>query len=331
MLSLTQKHSIRLLQELETDRIVCNEEVSERGIRKRDREGGAEAQVRELEAELAGSAIATDSGDAEDTRKVKTKVWYINPRQFVDVVRYRIHIMREVLRKQESHSLERQSMYACSSNQCVYQASTADAMKHMMAISSSNEHLDPGQLGGLLARRAARASTSASAAPRFVCPACGAPMRKKDGRAVMAAAANRLDNFNAQLSSSGISDCLKSLNSVSLGANRPSDKLEEKLVTLRGGNKAGYKALGASIWSPTGRRDDVLAFGSGGAAAPDAEVSVKLTGTDAANTAGSAGPERSAGRVSISSVPGFLQHSAFTGAAAQSVGFLKAAKSDTGC
>jgi len=328
LLSLTQKHSIRLLQELETDRLVCWEEVAEKGIRKRDREGGAEAQVRELQAELAGTVSAGAATDLEDTRKVKTKVWFINPRYFVDVVRFRIHIMRDVLRKQESHSLERQSMYACSSKQCVYQASTADAMKHMMAPGGAIGLNVPAQQAGLLARRAGQGSTTVSATPVFSCPACNAPMRKKDGRAVMAAAANRLDNFNSQLTLSGIADCLKSLNSVALGANRPSDKLEERLVTLRGDNKAGYKQLSAHEQHDYLSGSGAPAFGIGTSNVADAEVVVELTGA-----AASRGPTSTTNTmrkgVDISSVPEFLQRSAFTGTTAQSIGFLKA-QTDSG-
>jgi hypothetical protein len=247
--------------------------------------------------------------------------------------------MREVLRKQESHSSERQSMYACVSPRCVYEASTADAMKHMMAAAGAGQGTTitdtkaspAASASGLLGRKAAAARAEAGRAPTlsFVCPACGNAMRKKDGRAVMAAAANRMDSFDEQLRSSGITGLLQSLKTVALGANRPSDKLEEKRVTLRGSNKAGYSTLPGGGQTGSGGSgtlgSGVAAFVAGGNEGGVTQVVVQLAGGAGAAAASAPGRQEISAdtRVDASSMPAFLQQSAFTGQVTQSVGFLR--------
>ena len=56
-----------------------------------------------LAAAAVGGAVGADGADAggasvpgapaEPPRKVKARMWYINPRYFVDVVKYRVHLL----------------------------------------------------------------------------------------------------------------------------------------------------------------------------------------------------------------------------------------------
>ncbi len=101
----------KMLNQLVVQHMVCATTISE--SRKRVRLNRAEQQAKAA-AEAASAAAAAaraaagedDEDDDEDgaasaPNKVTVQVFYLNPRRFVDSVRFRIHMIEDSLRTQE--------------------------------------------------------------------------------------------------------------------------------------------------------------------------------------------------------------------------------------
>lgn len=227
---LSQTQMRRILEELQQEAMVQCEEVKERGRRKGDRE----AEEAEREG-VAGTTVVMTQAEAEAAKArrvprskrelaISTLCWYINPRWFVDEVRFRIACVNEVLRRrQEGVGMEK--ALRCPS--CGARMSIVEAVAARAGGAASS---------GRAPAKRARRTAGGSAAPAetgFVCPKDGAVLERVEGETAAARAARAAAKWQSQLRHSGLPAMLDDLERMPLGANRPADHLRENRVTLR--------------------------------------------------------------------------------------------------
>ena len=99
--------------------------------------GGGESDSSDSDSD--NDAAATGSGAAgsaargeREKRKITTKCWFINPRYFVDVVRYRLYLMRLHLERLSTYQ-GGEAMFRCSNPLCTYQCSVLEAQQRRTA------------------------------------------------------------------------------------------------------------------------------------------------------------------------------------------------------
>ena len=106
-----------------------------------------------------------------ERRKIKTKCWYINPRYFVDVVRFRLHMMRRHLERLESFQ-GGEAMFRCSSGSrsCSFECTLLEAQQRRTAQSTAGPRSVPAN--GVESLGVDQGSAAVLPAG-FTCPLCG--------------------------------------------------------------------------------------------------------------------------------------------------------------
>lgn len=205
----------------------------------------------------AAAAAAEKKRKRRARRRVKTTCYYINPRYFTDVVKYRIHLMRKHL---ENLSLVREgseNVYRCGNSRCTFECTLLEAEERRQSILAAKRN--PAQYkhqSGVGAIRnthtmvmmnSSSASSSSSSSSSYqvkasdydyTCPLCESTLNARMVENVASAAARLLVKFSDQMRQSGIPDLIKTLDSVPLGANRPSDTIKMGTITLHGPQSA---------------------------------------------------------------------------------------------
>lgn len=178
---------------------------------------------------------------AREKRKISTTLWYVNPRFFVDVVRYRLAVLRRSLERLEGYAGGSEHMFRCGNRFCNYECSLLEAQQRrtaeMMAAArggggagaaSSNQAIGSVQTPLFMGGAAPPSSSSSAAAGAagasknpfsgFICPLCGTVLTARHTENVATAAAKLLVRLNDQLRYSGLGGLLQKLENVPLGA-----------------------------------------------------------------------------------------------------------------
>ncbi len=250
---LSQQQVKRILQQLQAEGLVHDEAVKEQGRRKADREAedalrdGTAGTTKVMTKEQAEAAKAANRPRAQREGTITTVCWYINPRWFVDEVRFRIACVNEVLRKRQDATGAEKTLRCCSCG-AKYSAIEAQgaragaaAVAARVARSRADEWADP---GGATAGAAA-----AAAAAGLACPKDGSPLERLTAKSVTKEAVRMTAKWQKQLGITGIQDLLDRLDRVPLGANRPLDHIRENRVSLRRSRAAAGRggALSAGL------------------------------------------------------------------------------------
>lgn len=375
------------------------------GSRKRARSGGGGSKDAALKRNAAGNELDEISSDSEDSddgggadgsgigaggkggigpdgkrerrEKVSTRCYYINPRYFVDVVKYRLYAMRRHLEKLEAVQ-GTEAMFRCSGAPgCPFECSMLEAQQRRMSVLAAQRSAGTSRpsFGAIDASAGmangngthgggahGRGDTSSTAALGFMCALCGRPLSARHVESVASAAGRLLRKMNEQLKETGITDTLRRLDAVALGANRPSDNIRAKRISLRAGAAAAIAAGGGGADGGsqggfgTANGSGNAAGGGRGAGAPGIggrvvllqaqAIEVELDDGDDAGGASSTRRQPGAGgaggaaggggatsgsaasaapTVSADIVPAHLQRSSVTGERAQTLGFLQLA------
>lgn len=294
------------------EHMVCVEEVSERVKRRRDEPFDAEQRIAEIVAQaedkrrrgIKGKRKAheinfdssSDDSDSDDDgvqigphgnflprrNRVNTRCWYISPRYFVDVVRYRLHLMKKHLEALESYQGS-EAMFKCSNARCSYECTMLEAEQRRAAELTHSAALASGRAGGLgigigtvrdamyaggATTNTTTAASSSGSAFVYKCALCGSMLAARQVESVARAAGRLLTKFSDQLRSTGLLTLLKQLDSVSLGANRPSDNIKAGIITLHGpdGAVAAADAAAQNGDGNGGSGDAGSSSGAGGGA-----------------------------------------------------------------
>lgn len=256
----------RILIDLLNEKLVCFEEITERRERKRDQKfdwDKAEAVLLSSNGTAQAAAAAAnrrgqkdddsdDESDEEDggggaagadgkskavreKRKISTRLWHLNPRYFVDVIRYRLHLMRRSLQRLEGYAGGSEHMFNCGNRFCTYECTLLEAQQRrtaeiaataraggmgMGAIGSVQTPLfmGAGSGGGAQAGGASSSSGGPSYFSGFSCPLCGSGLTARHTENVATAAAKLLVKLDDQLRWSGLAELMKRLEGVRLGA-----------------------------------------------------------------------------------------------------------------
>jgi hypothetical protein len=130
---------------------------------------------------------------AREKRKISTTLWYVNPRYFVDVIRYRLAVLRRSLERLEGYAGGSEHMFRCGNRFCNYECSLLEAQQRrtaeMMVAArgaggagcSGNQAIGSVQtplfMGGAAAASSSSGSSAAAASKNpfsgFICPLCG--------------------------------------------------------------------------------------------------------------------------------------------------------------
>jgi transcription initiation factor IIE alpha subunit len=238
----------RILEELHKEGLVHVEHVVERGRTKAMRE------LEETErAGLAGTVVAMSKEDAEALAaekrpraaremQISDACWYINPRWFVDEIRFRIACMNELLSRREQLGGTEKALRCpkCSAEYSMLEAqqhragSVLAASRRMAAgllVPSKNTLsglLDPPDTG-----KPSTSVESAATRAQFLCANDGMALERIPGLVLGREAAQQTAKWHSQLQETGIPALLKELESVPLGSNRPTDHIRSNRVTLR--------------------------------------------------------------------------------------------------
>jgi hypothetical protein len=213
----------------------------------------------------AGGAGAPGKRTVREKRKISTRLWYLNPRYFVDVVRYRLYLLKRTLERLEGYAGGSEHMFNCSNRYCTYECTLLEAQQRRTAeahavarggggggaaassafsssaIGSVHTPLFAG--GGAAAAAAAGASAGlrptapgaparGGPAPRpaaagagrpapsaaFTCPLCASPLSARHTENVATAAAKVLVKLNDQARYTGLTELMRRLEGVRLGA-----------------------------------------------------------------------------------------------------------------
>ena len=219
----------------------------------------------------AAAAAAEKKRRRRARRKVKTVCYFINPRFFTDAVKYRLLLMRKHL---EDLSLVREgseTVYWCANAQCAYKCTLLEAEERRQSLIALRRNAaltrtgvgifrgaGVGGAAGIVAlggvgtaapssQTAALPSSSSSSVAlpsstsaliaseyEYSCPVCGSLLTARLVENVAAAASRLLVKFQDQMRQANIFALVKSLETVPLGANRPSDAIKAGLITLHG-------------------------------------------------------------------------------------------------
>lgn len=192
--------------------------------------------------------------------RLTVNCWYINPRYFVDVIKYRLYLMRRHLESLES-SQGNDSMFKCvfmllslfffhlssyalstqllclclcrcSNKLCPYEASLMEAVQRHTALQklSKNPSNGPG-IGSVTSAIVAATHVTASNSV-FRCPLCDSPLLERSVESISVAAGKLLNRFNEQMRTLGIYKLLVQLDSETLEANSPRALVSAGIVSL---------------------------------------------------------------------------------------------------
>jgi len=388
---LADKQVRRILADLQAERLVCAEEVTER-VRKHGHDApfNVDAKLAELQARAGGGpkkrrrngGVAEDSSDegesseeeggagaaggkrtrTKQTAKVSTTCYYLNPRYAVDAVRFRLHTMRKHL-----ESLERfqgsEAMYRCSNQRCVFECSLLEAEQRRASLAAQGRTAASrgaptgiGSVSDAIFSGAVAAASGASVSQYdYTCPLCGSGLGSRRMESISAAAGKLQARLAEMLRTSGISDVLKALDALPLGANRPSDSIKAGLISLHGpmGAVLPVPAAAAALMQTSAGsgacRSSSSGVPGGGVGAPPAPGPARTAGevgggrvylkraqvqVDIAGEGGAQGGKAAkkvapgvvaphGGTVDAVTVPEFLLKSTLTGHTARSFGFMR--------
>ena len=151
-----------------------------------DSDDDSEDDDDEEEDEEGGSAGAGAGGRVKrrrEKRKISTTLWYINPRYFTDVIRYRLHLMKRMLERLEGYAGGSEHMFRCGNRYCSFECTLLEAQQRrtaeMMlaartgAIGSVSTPLFVGAQQQNKQQPASNSSTANSYFSGFTCPLCG--------------------------------------------------------------------------------------------------------------------------------------------------------------
>lgn len=202
-------------------------------------------------AAAASAAAATAVAPPPLPKKVRARLWFINPRYFVDVVKFRVHLLRKFLERLESSEGSEAAFRCANTRLCRFECTLLEAQQRLTAerhIRSSSgraagKNGDSAGVGGhvtsafcgvagSLYAGAAAAPAASTAAYTFCCPLCGSALAVKQVERIAATAARAAARLADQLKVLGISELLQRLERVRLGTVRPSELLREGRITL---------------------------------------------------------------------------------------------------
>jgi transcription initiation factor IIE alpha subunit len=316
--------------------------AGKRSLAEEEEEEEDEEEDEEGDEEGGGGGGRGGEGGERRTRRARHKVsedcWYVNPRHAVDVIKYRVYLMRSHLQRlQEFKGSE--VAYRCSNPRCHYTAT-------------------PGEAVAVCAARSVGAMGAASRLPAanpfaYLCAVCNAPLVERNAENVAAAAKRLLGKFDAQLGQLGVFERLRALDAVPLGANSPRQLIAAGRLTLfaplqgaaaaaaaalAGGGGGGGAASGEG--GGGGGGGGAAAAAPGGSRAPATRVYSREERSVVVAVEGGGGVEEAARRaaagggggtsaaeplpatMSREAVPHFLRASALTGAASATFGFV---------
>jgi transcription initiation factor IIE alpha subunit len=203
-------------------------------------------------------------------RRVTVSCWYVNPRWFVDVVNFRLYLMRRHLARLEQ-ALGSECAFACARAGCPYTATLLEAEARRVSQARSGP-AHPGGMdtvsGSIFASSSAAAAAggaSAAADPfAYRCALCATPLLENEVEFVATAAKRAADRLNAVLRATGVEPVLRELDAVPLGAHSPRQLILSGQYTLLGPTPEESAAAAAAAAAATAAR---LAHGADAAAA----------------------------------------------------------------
>ena len=256
--------------------------------------GDSDSSGDEGEGYEAGAVGGAAGGcDANKRRsRVSVSCWYINPRWFVDVVNYRLYLMRRHLGALEAAGGSEAAFRCSSGGGCPYVATLLEAEARRVA-----RNVTSAGTGG--ARGICSITTSVFAKPNvaiptkittttttlsqsqsqsqpqstpavidpysYLCALCGALLTERRVEAIATAAKRALDRLNAVMRTSGVELVLRELDAVPLGALSPRQLIFSGKFTLHGPS-AGELAASAAAAAATAATGGERAVAGGGAA-----------------------------------------------------------------
>jgi transcription initiation factor IIE alpha subunit len=296
-----------------------------------------------------------------EKRKITTKCWYINPRYFVDVVKYRLYCMKKHLESLQSYQ-GLDSMFKCCNRFCTFTCSLLEAQQRRMVVTmQASQQQQASEAGVVALGRAietvsdpvfyadAKSSNPTSNEQKeymFTCPLCNSQLSARHMENSSAAASKILVKYHESLMvKTGLQDLLKKLDNLRLGANRPSDLIKAKLISLHGpsgslGNsekdaknasdeKKTSKSLTGSSWSDrvgglsTGRVFSKTTTTVEVQIADEDEEGLLNTSSSLSSKHLSSVPATVSAPIAANVLPSILQKSNITGQASSTLGFVQ--------
>ena len=204
----------------------------------------------------AGAGAASKRG-VREKRKISTRLWYLNPRYFVDVVRYRLYLLRRTLERLEGYAGGSEHMFNCSNRFCTYECTLLEAQQRRTAEAQALARggagggassaigsvqtplfaggsataagggprppsLPPSAPGGSGGGRGSQPSAAGASRPApsaaFTCPLCSSALSARHTENVATAAAKVLVKLTDQTRYTGLTELMRRLEGVRLGA-----------------------------------------------------------------------------------------------------------------
>jgi len=279
-------------------------------------------------------------------------VWYINPAYFVDVVRYRIHLVRAFLERLKAFD-GNEASFRCVNTYCRYECTLREANERLMAAhlqrmvsggsgGSGGGGLDASLRGAVVMGGVVGAAASAggaaggggggASASTFTCPLCGGKLAARHVERLTATATRLLLRFNDQLRVTGIPTILARLEGEKLAEGMPTTLLREGKMSLlkedfepatpAGISLAERATLDARAKMAQSRNLTNKIYMPTAASAYEQEEADRAAAAAAIEARKSKGAVAPA-TVSEAALPEHLKHSSVTGEAAKVLGFVR--------